>query len=257
MEKPDQISYLAELQNLSIGEVQEDVGDYGTRRQWEQGDPNALWTLPCAHGSSLLKKDAGGFGLLQCREHGVSAVFFNKRRVGFEARNVPVKTYRDNPVLQSLFPSEPLFKMELWKTGMFNWIYLELPGLNMCWYEMNGEFHVSSSWTSVCPLGTSVTEPWPHKLIPWLADFVVGLRPRVGGEVDAPRCLGPLSWAADLKSPALKVYKSRKWLPGMPQKHSALPWRWGDFNQKYAVSKNWRNFHYCFLWCAYSADKGR
>lgn len=42
MEKPDQISYLAELQNLSIGEVQEDVGDYGTRRQWEQGDPNAL-----------------------------------------------------------------------------------------------------------------------------------------------------------------------------------------------------------------------
>lgn len=80
----------------------------------------------------------------------------------------------------------------------------------MCWYEMNGEFHFSSSWTSVCPLGTSVTKPWPHKVIPWLADFVVGLRPWVEGEVDAPGCLGPLSWEANLKSPAPKVYKSRK-----------------------------------------------
>lgn len=144
MEKPDQIGYLAELQNLSIGEVQEDIGDYGTCCQWEQGDPNAPRTLPCAHGSSLLRKDAGRFGLLQHREHRISAVFFfNERRISFEARNVPVKTYTDNPVLQSLFPSETLFKMELLKTGMFNWIYLKLPRLNMCWYEMNGEFHFS------------------------------------------------------------------------------------------------------------------
>lgn len=92
MEKPDQISYLTELQNLSIGEVQEDVADYGTGCQWEQGDPNALRTLPCAHGSSLLRKDAERFGLLQHREHGVSAVFFfHERRVSFQARNVPVK----------------------------------------------------------------------------------------------------------------------------------------------------------------------
>lgn len=110
MEKPDQIGYLAELQNSSVGEVQEDVGDYGTRRQWEQGDPNALWTLPRAHGSSLLRKDAGRFGLLQHREHGTPAVFFfNERRISFQARNVPVKAYTDKPVLQSLFPSETLF----------------------------------------------------------------------------------------------------------------------------------------------------
>lgn len=56
MEKPDQIRYLAKLQNLSIGEVQEDVGDYGTRCQREQGDSNALRALSCAHGSSLLRK---------------------------------------------------------------------------------------------------------------------------------------------------------------------------------------------------------
>lgn len=42
MEIPDQIGYLAELQDLSVGEVQEDVGDYGACCQWEQGDPNAL-----------------------------------------------------------------------------------------------------------------------------------------------------------------------------------------------------------------------
>lgn len=62
MEKPDQISYLAELQYLSIGEVQENVGDNGTYCQWEEGDPNALRTLARAHGSSLLRKDTGGLG---------------------------------------------------------------------------------------------------------------------------------------------------------------------------------------------------
>lgn len=42
VEKPDQISYLSALQYLSIGEVQENVGDNGTYCQWEEGDPNAL-----------------------------------------------------------------------------------------------------------------------------------------------------------------------------------------------------------------------
>lgn len=83
MEKPDQIGYLAELQNSAIGEVQKDVGDDGACCQWEQGDPNALRTLPCAHGSSLLRKDAGRFGLLKCREHGISAVFFSEKRISF------------------------------------------------------------------------------------------------------------------------------------------------------------------------------
>lgn len=127
VEKPDQISYLAALQYLSIGEVQENVGDNGTYCQWEEGDPNALWTLPRAHGSSLLGKDTGRFGLLQCREHQISAVlFFNERRINFVERNVPGKTYTDNPVLQTLFLSENLFKIELFKAGKFNWVYLKL-----------------------------------------------------------------------------------------------------------------------------------
>jgi len=97
MEKPDQIGYLTELQNLSIGEVQEGVGDYGTCCQWEQGDPNALRTLPRAHGSSLLRKDTGRFGLLQHSEHGISAVsFFNERRISSEARNVLVNIVLTN-----------------------------------------------------------------------------------------------------------------------------------------------------------------
>lgn len=80
----------------------------------------------------------------------------------------------------------------------------------MCWYEMNREFCFSFNGQ----LGDSVTKPWMHKLIPWLADFMMGLR--VEGEVDAPGCLGPLPWEADLmSSPALKVWKSRR-LPGMP-----------------------------------------
>lgn len=41
MEEPDQIGYLAELQDLPIGEVEEDVGDYSTQSQWEQDDANA------------------------------------------------------------------------------------------------------------------------------------------------------------------------------------------------------------------------
>lgn len=155
VEKPDQISYLAELQNSSVREVQEDVGDYGTCCQWEEGDPNALRTLPCAHGSSLLRKDTGRFGLLLRREHGILALFFfNERRISFEASNVPVKTFTDNPILQSMFPSEILFKMELLKTGMFTWTYLKLPGLNICWYEMNGEFNFRCWRTVVSPFRT-------------------------------------------------------------------------------------------------------
>lgn len=111
MEKPDQISYLAELQNSSIREVQEDVGDYGTCCQWEEGDPNALRTLPCAHGNSLLRKDTGRFGLLLHREHRILTVFLFNERTSSEARNVPVKTFTDNPILQSLFHSETLFKI--------------------------------------------------------------------------------------------------------------------------------------------------
>lgn len=49
-----------------------------------------------------------------------AVLLFNDRRISFKARNVPVKAYTDNPVLQRLFPSEALFKMELLKTGMFN-----------------------------------------------------------------------------------------------------------------------------------------
>lgn len=88
---------------MSIGEEQEDVGDYSTRSQREQGDPNAPRTLPCAHGDSAGERCSKVWITAALEAQNFSS--FPSQGKSCETRNVLVKTDMHNIVIQSLFSS--------------------------------------------------------------------------------------------------------------------------------------------------------